>query len=56
MKGNESVELLRKASKELKLSLHYYKINDMAKAAEHLVKMRSYWSPATINEFLADEL
>lgn len=56
MKEKESVELLRKASEELKLSLNYYKINDKTKAAEHLVKMRSFWSPATINEFLANEL
>jgi hypothetical protein len=56
MKENESIELLRKAGEELKLSLHYYKINDTTKAAEHLVKMRSFWSPATIKEFLANEL
>ena len=51
MKNDDSVELLFKASEELKLSLDYYKMNDLRRAAEHLVRMSSYWSPATLKEF-----
>ena len=52
----ESIELLHKAGEELRLSLVCYADNDLIGAAEHMVKMSSYWSPATLNEFLVDAL
>ena len=55
IKNDESVELLRKAAEELRLSLVSYENNDLLGAAEHLVKMSSFWSPATLREFLPNE-
>ena len=55
MKNDESVELLRKAGDELRLSLVSYENNDLTGAAEHLVKMSSFWSPATLREFFPNE-
>ena len=54
IKGDESNKMLRKAGEELRLSLECYADKDLRKAAEHLVKMSSYWSPATLREFLPD--
>jgi multimeric flavodoxin WrbA len=48
--------LMKKAGEELKLILHYYEIRNNRKVAEHLVKLRSYFSQATANEFLEEEL
>lgn len=56
IKKSEAVDLLRKAGEELKLTLYYYRLKNIQKAAEHLVKMRSFWSPATIMEFFEDEI
>jgi hypothetical protein len=55
MKNRDSVKLLHRASEELKSSLVNYKKNDLRSSAEHLVKMSSYWSPATLKEFLPNE-
>jgi multimeric flavodoxin WrbA len=56
MKNEDSVELLHKAGEELKLSLAHYKNDDLTSAAEHMVKMSSFWSPATLREFLPNVL
>ncbi|MBT3285004.1 flavodoxin family protein [Candidatus Bathyarchaeota archaeon] len=56
VKKEEAVNLLRNAAEELKLMLQYYEVGDRVKAKEHLIKMRTYWSPATIKEFLDDDL
>ena len=56
VKKREAVDLLEKAAKELKLMLHYYRLGDHEQATEHLVKMRSFWGPATLTEFLDDDL
>ena len=55
VKKKETVDLLKKAGEELKLSLHYYELGDNRKAAEHMLKTREYFSPATSKEFLAEE-
>lgn len=52
MKNEATIDLLHKAGEELKLSLTHYKNNDLTSAAEHMVKMSSFWSPATLREFL----
>jgi hypothetical protein len=54
VKKPESIELLKKAAEELKLTLYYYKLGNREKTGEHLVKTRSYFSPATSKEFLED--
>lgn len=54
-KGN-AVDLLQKAAVELKLVLYHYRLGDHLKATEHMIKMRTFWSPATISEFLEDDL
>ena len=56
MKNEDSAKLLLKAGEELKLSLAYYKNGDLTGAAEHMVKMSSFWSPATLKEFLPNVL
>lgn len=56
IKKPESRDLLKEASEELKLTLYYYRLKNFQKAAEHLVKMRSFWGPATFKEFLEDEV
>ena len=56
MKNKDTVELLHKAGEELKLSLAYYKNGDLTSAAEHMVIMSSFWSPATLGEFLPNVL
>lgn len=56
VKKEEAVNLLQKAAVELKLMLHHYDLGDQEKAKEHLIKMRTFWSPATIKEFLDDDL
>jgi hypothetical protein len=55
VKKAEAVELLHKAAEELKLVLHYYELGERVKATEHMIKMRTFWSPATLAEFL-DEI
>ena len=55
VKKVEAVELLEKAAEELKLVLFHYGLGDRVKATEHMIKMRTYWSPATLAEFL-DEI
>lgn len=55
VKKSEAVELLHKAAEELKLVLHHYRLGDRRKATEHMIKMRTFWSPATLAEFL-DEI
>lgn len=56
IKEKESIELLKKASEQLKLTLYYYRLKNLEKASEHLVKTRSFWGPATFKEFLEDEV
>lgn len=56
MKNEDSAKLLLNAGEELKLSLAHYKKGDLMGAAEHMVKMRSFWSPATLKEFLPNVL
>ena len=56
MKKEETLEPLRKAGEELKQSLEDYRNQDHKGAAEHMVKMSSYWSPATLEEFLPNVL
>lgn len=55
VKKAEAVDLLEKAAKELKLVLYHYRLGERVKATEHMVKMRTFWSPATLAEFL-DEI
>jgi hypothetical protein len=55
VKKPEAVELLKKAVEELKLVLHYFGLWERVKATEHMIKMRTFWSPATLMEFL-DEI
>jgi hypothetical protein len=56
VKREDAKVLLRKASKELKQILHFYRLKNEQKATEHLVKMRPFWGKATINEFLDTEI
>ena len=56
VKKENTVDLLRKAAMELKLVLYHYRLGDHLKATEHMIKMRTFWSPATIAEFLEDDL
>ena len=56
VKKEKAVGLLEKAAGELKLVLHYYRLGDHEQATKHLVKMRSFWGPATLTEFLDDDL
>jgi hypothetical protein len=56
MKNEKSAKLLNKAGEELKLSLSHYKNDELTSAAEHMVKMSSFWSPATLREFLPNIL
>jgi len=56
MKNEDSAKLLLKAGEELKLSLANYKNGDLTGAAEHMLKMSSFWSPATLKEFLPNVL
>ncbi len=56
VKKREAVDLLEKAAEELKLMLHYHRLGDHLKATEHMIKMRAFWSPATLTEFLDDDL
>jgi multimeric flavodoxin WrbA len=56
MKNEKSAKLLHKAGEELKLSLSHYKNDELTSAAEHMVKMSSFWSPATLREFLPNIL
>ena len=56
IKNEKSIELLHSAGEELRHGLACYAENDLRGAAMHMVKMSSYWSPATLNEFLADDL
>jgi multimeric flavodoxin WrbA len=56
VKKREAVDLLEKAAEELKLTLHYYGLGNRLKATEHMIKMRTFWSPATLTEFLDDDL
>lgn len=55
VKKAEAVDLLEKAAEELKLVLYHYRLGERVKATEHMVKMRTFWSPATLAEFL-DEI
>lgn len=54
VKKPEAIELLQRAAEELKLVLHHYGLGESRKAMEHMIKMRTYWSPATLAEFLAE--
>jgi multimeric flavodoxin WrbA len=54
VKKPEAVELLQKAAEELKLVLHHYGLGERRKAMDHMIKMRTFWSPATLAEFLAE--
>jgi hypothetical protein len=56
MTKESTISLMKKAGEELKLILQYYKIGNNEKVAEHLVKLRSYFSPATAEEFLNEEI
>jgi len=56
VKKEDAVDLLQKAGEELKLVLHHYRLGDRMKATEHMIKMRTFWSPATLTEFLDDDL
>ena len=56
VKKREAVDLLEKAAEELKLMLHYHRLGDHLKATEHMIKMRTFWSPATLTEFLDDDI
>lgn len=56
VKKEEAIDLLNKAGEELKLALHYYKLGDYRKTAEHLIKTRGFFSPATFKEFLEEEV
>jgi len=56
VKREDSIDLLRKAGEELKLTLHHYELGDNEKAAEHLLKMRGFFGPATAKEFLEEEV
>ena len=56
VKKEDTVDLLQKPAVELKLVLYHYRLGAHLKATEHMIKMRTFWSPATIAEFLEDDL
>ena len=55
VKKEDARNHLLKAREELKQTLHYYKLCDNQKAAEHLIKTIASFHPATANEFLMEE-